>query len=127
LTYTPGRIKVIFWRLVRILAFAVMGDAPGAIQRSQPSPCNSALLYKSAVAHGKVRVAGAPGADEKKAWFFDRLLDPLKKPMSAYEQPGYARPHHSVRGTLEIVTGKLNIGLHHEAPRFSGSRTRQFL
>lgn len=70
-------------------------DEPGSLQRGQPSPCNSALVYESAVAHGEIRVVEETGANEKKAWFFDRLLERLKEP------------------PLEIVTGKLNVGLHH--------------
>jgi uncharacterized protein len=88
---------------------------PGAMQRSQPSPCNSALVYKSAVAYGTVRVFEGAGANEKKAWFFDRLLERLKEPMAAYEQPGYPMLDRIIlfEVALEIVTGKLNVGLHH--------------
>ncbi len=90
-------------------------DEPGAMQRGQPSPCNSALVYKSAVAYGEVHVFEGEGADEKKAWFFDRLLERLKEPMSAYERPGYPVLGQIIlfEVALEMVTGKLNVGLHH--------------
>ncbi len=90
-------------------------DEPGPMQRGQPSPCNSALVYKSAVAYGEVRVLEGASVDEKKAWFFDRLLERLKEPMSAYERPGYPMLDRIIlfEVALEIVTGKLNVGLHH--------------
>src|SRR5580700_2427454 len=40
----------------------------GSLQRGQPSPCNSALVYKSAIAYGMVNVVEGSSADEKKAW-----------------------------------------------------------
>jgi len=87
---------------------------PGILHRGQPSPCDSALVYKSAVAFGTVRVFEGPDAAEKKAWFFDRLLERLNEPMSAYA-PGYPMLEHILlyEVALEIVTGKLNVGLHH--------------
>jgi nitroimidazol reductase NimA-like FMN-containing flavoprotein (pyridoxamine 5'-phosphate oxidase superfamily) len=85
------------------------------LQRGQPSPCDSALVYKSAVAYGQVRVVDEAGANAKKAWFFDRLLERLKEPMSAYDRPGYPMLSRIIlfEVTLELVTGKLNVGLHH--------------
>jgi len=90
-------------------------DEPGTLQRGQPSPCNSALVYKSVVAYGEVRVFDGASSNEKKAWFFDRLLERLKEPMSAYERPGYPMLDRIIlfEVALEIVTGKLNVGLHH--------------
>ena len=90
-------------------------DENGPLQRGQPSPCNSALVYKSVVAYGEVRVLEGPGVNEKKAWFFDRLLDRLKEPMSAYQRPEYPALNQIIlyEVALEIVTGKLNVGLHH--------------
>jgi uncharacterized protein len=87
----------------------------GPMHRGQPSPCNSALVYKSAVAYGTVRVVEDSAADDKKAWFFDRLLERLKEPMSAYDKPGYPLLDRIIlyEVQLEIVTGKLNVGLHH--------------
>jgi uncharacterized protein len=87
----------------------------GPMQRGQPSPCNSALVYKSAIAYGRVHVVEDAAVNEKKAWFFDRLLERLHEPMSAYEQPGYPILDRIIlfEVALEIVTGKLNVGLHH--------------
>lgn len=90
-------------------------DEPVSLQRGQPSPCDSALVYKSAVAYGEVRVVEEAGTNEKKAWVFDQLLERLKEPMSAYERPGYPMLDRIImyEVSLEIVTGKLNVGLHH--------------
>jgi uncharacterized protein len=90
-------------------------DAKGELQRGQPSPCNSALVYKSVVGYGEVRVMEGAGTNEKKMWFFDRLLERLNEPMSAYEKPGYPMLDRIIlfEVVLEIVTGKINIGLHH--------------
>ena len=87
----------------------------GAMQRGQPSPCDSALVYKSVIAYGMVHVVEGPALNEKKAWFLDRLLERLSEPMSAYEQPGYPMLDRIIlyEVALEIVTGKLNVGLHH--------------
>jgi nitroimidazol reductase NimA-like FMN-containing flavoprotein (pyridoxamine 5'-phosphate oxidase superfamily) len=90
-------------------------DAKGEMQRGQPSPCNSALIYKSVVAYGAVRIVEGAGSDKKKAWFFDRLLERLNEPMSAYEKPEYPMLDRIIlfEVVLEIVTGKINVGLHH--------------
>lgn len=87
----------------------------GPMQRAQPSPCNSSLVYRSAIAFGSVRVVGEPDLAQKKAWFFDRLLERLQEPMSAYEKPGYPMLDRIIlyEVALEIVTGKINTGLHH--------------
>lgn len=87
----------------------------GPLHRGQPSPCNSALVYKSAIAFGAVRVVDGPNLNRQKTWFFDRLLERLKEPMSAYQDPGYPMLDHIIlyEVALEIVTGKLNVGLHH--------------
>jgi uncharacterized protein len=87
----------------------------GSLQRGQPSPCNSALVYKSVIAYGTVHVVDGASVDEKKTWFLDRLLERLNEPMSAYQQPGYPMLDRIIlyEVALEIVTGKLNVGLHH--------------
>jgi nitroimidazol reductase NimA-like FMN-containing flavoprotein (pyridoxamine 5'-phosphate oxidase superfamily) len=87
----------------------------GSVQRGQPSPCNSALVYKSVIAYGTVRVVEDPAVDKKKTWFFDRLLERLNEPMSAYDKPGYPMLDRIIlyEVALDIVTGKLNVGLHH--------------
>ncbi len=89
--------------------------AKGEMQRGQPSPCNSALVYRSVVAYGEVHVLDGAGTDQKKIWFFDRLLERLKEPMSAYEKPGYPMLDRIIlfEVALELVTGKINVGLHH--------------
>jgi uncharacterized protein len=89
-------------------------DQPGALQRGKPSPCNSALVYQSVIAYGTVRVVDGPGLKEKKAWFFDRLLERLREPLSAYE-PGYPMLDKIIlfEVALEMVTGKNNVGLRH--------------
>jgi nitroimidazol reductase NimA-like FMN-containing flavoprotein (pyridoxamine 5'-phosphate oxidase superfamily) len=104
--------------LANILAnprVCIQVNETGPMHRGQPSPCYSALVYKSAIAYGRVHVVDGNGTNERKAWFFDRLLDRLKEPMSAYEKPGYPMLDRIIlyEVELEIVTGKLNIGLHH--------------
>lgn len=90
-------------------------DEPGPLQRGQPSPCDSALVYKSAVAYGQIQVVDGPAVREKKTWFLDRLLERLKEPISAYQNPGYPMLERIIlyEISLEIVTGKINVGLHH--------------
>jgi len=90
-------------------------DEPGTMLRGQPSPCNSALVYKSAVAFGAIRVVEGTESNERKVWFLDRLMERLEEPMSAYEKPGYPMLDRIIlfEVALEIVTGKLNAGLHH--------------
>ena len=87
----------------------------GPMHRGQPSPCNSALVYRSVIAYGRVHVVEGDGLNQKKTWFFDRLLERLNEPMSAYEKPGYPMLDRIIlfEVELEIVTGKLNVGLHH--------------
>jgi nitroimidazol reductase NimA-like FMN-containing flavoprotein (pyridoxamine 5'-phosphate oxidase superfamily) len=87
----------------------------GPMHRGQPSPCNSALVYKSVIAYGHIQVVEGSGVNEKKTWFFDRLLERLNEPMSAYEKPGYPMLDRIIlyEVELEMVTGKLNVGLHH--------------
>ena len=61
----------------------------GPLHRGQPSPCNSALVYKSAIVFGSVRVVDGPSLKQQKTWFFDQLLERLKEPMSSYKRPEY--------------------------------------
>jgi uncharacterized protein len=93
----------------------VQVNETGPMQRGQPSPCNSALVYKSVIAFGHVHVKEGRDLNEKKTWFFDRLLERLNEPMSAYVKPGYPMLDRIIlyEVELEIVTGKLNVGLHH--------------
>jgi uncharacterized protein len=87
----------------------------GLMQHGSPSPCDSALVYKSAIAYGRVRVVQDADVNDRKSWFFDRLLERLKDPITSYEQPGYPMLDRIIlyEVHLEIVTGKLNVGLHH--------------
>jgi uncharacterized protein len=87
---------------------------PGAMQQGSPSPCNSALVYKSAVLFGTVRVCDGPDLDEKKAWFFDRLLERLGDSRENYAA-GYTMLNHIIlyEVAIQILTGKINVGLHH--------------
>jgi nitroimidazol reductase NimA-like FMN-containing flavoprotein (pyridoxamine 5'-phosphate oxidase superfamily) len=87
---------------------------PGPMQQGSPSPCNSALVYKSAVVFGTVQVCDGVDLDEQKTWFFDRLLDRLGDSRANYAA-GYTMLNHIIlyEVAMEIVTGKINVGLHH--------------
>lgn len=89
-------------------------SAPGAMQQGSPSPCNSALVYKSAIAFGSVRICDGTDLDERKSWFFDRLLERLGDSRENYSA-GYTMLSHIFlyEVTIEILTGKINVGLHH--------------
>jgi uncharacterized protein len=93
----------------------VQVNETGVMQHGEPSPCNSALVYKSAIAYGMVHVVQDLDLNEKKSWFFDRLLERLKDPITSYQQPGYPMLDRIILYEVElgIVTGKLNVGLHH--------------
>jgi len=92
----------------------ITASVPGEMQTGTPSPCNSALVYRSAVVFGRVRVCQEPGLDELKAWFFDRLLQRLRDSRSNYES-GYTMLKQIIlyEVAIEILTGKVNVGLHH--------------
>ena len=87
---------------------------PGPMHRGSPSPCNSALTYKSVIAYGRVHVCDGPGLVEQKTWFFDRLLERLGESRADY-QAGYTMLDRIIlyEVNLEIITGKVNVGLHH--------------
>lgn len=87
---------------------------PGAFERGKPWACNSALVYKSVIAYGKVRVEDGLAVNEKKTWFFNRLLERLNEPQAEYE-PGYPMRDRIIlfEVALEFVTGKNNVGLDH--------------
>jgi uncharacterized protein len=87
----------------------------GAMHHGEPSPCNSALVYKSAIVFGKVHVVEGSDVSQKKSWFFDRLLERLNDPVTTYQQPGYPMLDKIIlyEVAMEILTGKLNVGLHH--------------
>jgi nitroimidazol reductase NimA-like FMN-containing flavoprotein (pyridoxamine 5'-phosphate oxidase superfamily) len=86
----------------------------GPWQHGQPTPFDSSLVYKSVIAYGKVRILQDPGLDEKRMWFFERLLERLKDSISSYENPRSPMMSRVIlyEVKLEIVTGKRNVGLH---------------
>lgn len=86
----------------------------GPWQRGRPSPFDSALVYRSVIAFGKVRIMQEPGLGEKKRWFIDRLLERLNDSRSSYENPNPPMLDRIIlyEVELEIVTGKRNVGLH---------------
>jgi len=88
--------------------------APGPMHQGAPSPCNSALVYQSAIVFGKVRVCEGPELDHQKAWFFDRLLERLGDARANYAA-GYTMLNQITlyEVAIEILTGKINVGLHH--------------
>lgn len=89
-------------------------NIPGELQQGSPSPCNSALVYKSVIAFGKARIYDGTDLDERKSWFFDRLLERLGDSRENYSA-GYTMLSHIIlyEVTIEILTGKINVGLHH--------------
>jgi nitroimidazol reductase NimA-like FMN-containing flavoprotein (pyridoxamine 5'-phosphate oxidase superfamily) len=87
---------------------------PGEMQQGSPSPCNSALVYKSVIIFGTVHVCEGVDFDVKKSWFFDRLLERQGDSPANYSA-GYTMLKQIIlyEVTIEIMTGKLNVGLHH--------------
>jgi hypothetical protein len=86
----------------------------GPMHTGTPSACNSSLTYESAIVFGNVRVCGGNDLEERKAWFFDRLLERLGDSPSNY-QSGYnmLKQIELYEVEIEILTGKINSGLHH--------------
>lgn len=84
------------------------------MEPGSPSPCNSALVYKSAIVFGRVRVCEGPALEEQKTWFFDRLLERLGDSRANYSA-GYTMLKQITlyEVAIEILTGKINVGLHH--------------
>lgn len=82
----------------------------GLLHPGKPYACNSARVYTSVVAFGRVRIVED---DETKTWFFDRLLEKYSDP-SLFE-PGYPYLDHIVLSamTIEILTGKRSEGRRH--------------
>ena len=79
-----------------------------------PSACEGSLVYKSAIVFGTVRVPGGADLDERKSWFFDHLLERLGDSRANYAA-GYTMLKQIVlyEVAIEILTGKINPGLHH--------------
>ena len=86
----------------------------GPMHQGAPSPCNGSLVYKSAIVFGRVRVYDGPQLDEQKTWFFDRLLVRLGDARCNYAS-GYTMLKQITlyEVAIEILTGKINVGLHH--------------
>ena len=65
-------------------------------------------MYKSAVVFGTVRLCDEVDLDERKAWFFDRLLERLGDSRENYSA-GYTMLNHIIlyEVAIEILTGKL--------------------
>ena len=88
-------------------------SAPGEWQRGAPSAFDSSLVYRSVVVFGAVHVCEGPDLDERKTWFFDRLLERLGDSRNNYAS-GYPMLKQIVlyEVAIEILTGKINLGLH---------------
>lgn len=83
----------------------------GPVHRGKPYACNSALVYSSVIVFGGVRIIDDR---EKKAWFFDRLMEKYGEPGWTFE-PGYPHIHRIIlyEQKMEVVTGKRSTGLYH--------------
>ena len=69
---------------------------------------------KSAVVFGSVRIYNDPDVQEKKTWFFNQLLERLGDARENYSAV-YTMLDHIIlyEVAIEILTGKINVGLHH--------------
>ncbi len=83
----------------------------GPLHPGQPYACNSALVYSSVILFGRAVVVEDK---ERKAWFFDRLLEKYGEPQWQFE-PGYPAIDRIVLYELriEVATGKRSEGLYH--------------
>lgn len=83
----------------------------GPLHKGKTFACDSALVYTSAVVFGRARIL--PDR-EKKAWFFDRLLEKYGDPQWSFET-GYPALDRIVlyEMQIEILTGKRSEGLRH--------------
>lgn len=82
----------------------------GPLHPGRPYACNSALVYTSVIAWGRVRIV----EDEAtKIWFFDRLVEKYGDP--TLFEPGYPFLDRIVlyEMTIELLTGKRSEGLRH--------------
>lgn len=88
-------------------------SAPREWQRGAPSAFDSSLAYQSVVVFGRVQICAGLDLDDRKTWFFDRLLERLRDSRSNYAS-GYPMLKQIVlyEVGIEILTGKINIGLH---------------
>ena len=83
----------------------------GPLHRGHPFACNSALVYTSVVVFGSMQIIDDR---ERKAWFFDRILEKYGEPEWTFE-PGYPLLDRIVlyEQRIEILTGKRSEGLYH--------------
>ena len=112
--HTGGRGGHFLSNIRRNPKICVTVSASGQMQQGSPSPCDSALVYQSAIVFGTVRVCDGVDLEEKKTWFFDRLLDRLGDYRENYSA-GYTMLNRIIlyEVAIEILTGKINVGLHH--------------
>ena len=112
--HTGGRGGHFLSNIRRNPKICVTVSASGQMQQGSPSPCDSALVYQSAIVFGTVRVCDGVDLEEKKTWFFDRLLDRLGDSRENYSV-GYTMLNRIIlyEVAIEILTGKINVGLHH--------------
>jgi len=112
--HTGGRGGHFLSNIRRNPKICVTVSASGQMQQGSPSPCDSALVYQSAIVFGTVRVCDGVDLEEKKTWFFDRLLDRLGDSRENYSA-GYTMLNRIIlyEVAIEILTGKINVGLHH--------------
>ncbi len=83
----------------------------GPLHPGQPHACNSALVYSSVILFGRAVIVEDK---ERKAWFFDQLLEKYGEPQWQFE-PGYPAIDRIVLYELriEVATGKRSEGLYH--------------
>ncbi len=83
----------------------------GPLQPGEPYACDSSLVYSSAVVFGRLHIVEER---EKKAWFFDRLLEKYGDPEWSFE-PGYPLLDKIIlyQVQIEILTGKRSAGSYH--------------
>jgi|SRR6185312_7450014 nitroimidazol reductase NimA-like FMN-containing flavoprotein (pyridoxamine 5'-phosphate oxidase superfamily) len=112
--HTGARGGHFFSNIAESAKICIAVGEPGPMHQGSPSPCNGALVYKSAIVFGKVRVCDGPQLEEQKTWFFDRLLERLGDARSNYAT-GYTMLKQITlyEVTIEILTGKIKVGLHH--------------
>ncbi|WP_397536335.1 pyridoxamine 5'-phosphate oxidase family protein [Rummeliibacillus pycnus] len=102
-----------FWENIKknpnvCIEVSEMGD----LHPGKKYACQSALVYTSVVLFGKINRIEA---DEKKAWFFDCLLEKYGNPDWTFEREGYPILPKIELFEVQIdkITGKLNEGLMH--------------
>jgi len=84
----------------------------GDVHPGKRYACNSALVYTSVVAFGKIHQVNE---EDKKVWFFDRLWEKYGDPNWKFENEGYPAigKINLYEIDLETVTGKHSEGKKH--------------